>query len=587
MLLLGLSVAFLWSAPGRAAQGPRFRSEYTVAVADPAAHLFHVTAVFHDVAQPSLDLALPTWTPGWYTIENYAKNVLRLAAYGANGARLRHSMVRKQTWRLDARGQRSVRVEFDYLATVLALNQAKLTPEFGFFTGIELFLEAVGHRNGPIPVHFKVPAGWKIATALDETADSLTYQASDYDALVDAPVMLGHFDATRFEAGGKPHWFVAEPAGSWSAETTARFNALAAKVVDADAALFGGLPYQKYVYFYHFARAESNAGGALEHLNSHVTMAYSPDRTPEQLIGTAAHEYFHTWNVKRIRPAEMWPYDYSRENETPLLWVSEGFTNYYGPMAELRAGIITPDQFLAGYAGAIGEIESNEARKYISPEESSVSTWVGYDSPVAFGISYYPWGQDLGGLLDLSIRHDSYGKASLDDLMRTLFREHYLRGKGYTTADVIAIVNRLTHRDYRRFFDRYVGGTEVPPYDSLLAFAGYRLETEINEVGMLGVSLNATPDGPRITKVVPASPALQAGLKEGDVIRTLDGGPFPADGVRSRGGQTVHLGILRDGTTSTIPVLVGTRKETSYRIVDRPGVTAEQRALREQWLRGA
>src|SRR6476619_4717917 len=160
-----------------------------------------------------------------------------------------------------------------------------------------------------------------------------------------------------------------------------------AKVAVVDSGIFGELPYEKYIHFYFFAPAESNASGALEHLNSFVAFApRGAAATPERLIGTAAHEFFHLWNVKRIRPAEMWPYDYSRENETPLLWVSEGFTNYYGNVSRYRAGLSTPEQLIASAAGAATGVETNEARKYISPAEASVSTWVGYDTPVAFGI---------------------------------------------------------------------------------------------------------------------------------------------------------------------------------------------------------
>src|SRR5262245_63353687 len=154
-----------------------------------------------------------------------------------------------------------------------------------------------------------------------------------------------------------------------------------AKVAVAQSSIFRGLPYEKYVYFYFFSRPESNAGGALEHLNSHVAFAFSP--VPEFMVGTASHEFFHLWNVKRIRPAEMWPYDYSREDESPLLWVSEGFTNYYGSLALYRAGLRTRKQFLDSVEGAINGVESNEARSYISPANSSVSTWAGYDTPVA------------------------------------------------------------------------------------------------------------------------------------------------------------------------------------------------------------
>jgi len=447
--------------------------DYTVSIASVEGHLFHVTTDVKNINEPRLELSLPTWTPGWYTVENYFKNILRFKITDAKGNRIEPQMTRKQTWRVETKGLDSIRVEFDYKATVLALNQAKISSDFAFFTGTELFLMADGHRASPSTVRFELPAEWKIVSALKETSDPMTFTATDYDTLVDAPTEMGKFDATRFEVDGKPHYLVTNPVGALPKEGAQKFTEMLAKVASAQGAIFGGLPYEKYVYFYFFSRPESNAGGALEHLNSHVSFARP---NPDQMIGTASHEYFHLWNVKRIRPAEMWPYDYSREDETPLLWVSEGFTNYYGNVALYRSGLRNRQQFLQGVEGAINGVERNEARSYISPANSSVSTWAGYDTPVAFGISYYTQGQNLGALLDLSILHDSSGGAGLDDVMRALFREFYQKGKGFTTEDMIGIINRLTRRDYHEFFGKYVSGVEVPPYDAILGYAGYKVE---------------------------------------------------------------------------------------------------------------
>jgi predicted metalloprotease with PDZ domain len=220
---------------------------------------------------------------------------------------------------------------------VLALNQAKIANDFAFFTGTALFLEVVGHRTSPSNVRFELPADWKIVSALKETADPMTFTASDYDTLVDSPTQMGKFDLIQFQVQGKPHYLVTTPVGAFAKDKAEQFTEMLTKIANTQSAIFGGLPYEKYVYFYFFSRAESNAGGALEHLNSFVAFAFAP--VPEAMIGTASHEFFHLWNVKRIRPAGMWPYDYSREDETPLLWVSEGFTNYYGALAVYRAGL--------------------------------------------------------------------------------------------------------------------------------------------------------------------------------------------------------------------------------------------------------
>src|SRR5262249_9227530 len=206
--VFGLALIVLSSAASATSQGTRFRIDYTVAVTDTDSPLFHVTANVQNIREPHLDLSLPAWTPGWYTIENYGKNILRFRITDAKGVILPHAMTRKQTWRADTKGFDQIKVEFDYRADTLALNQAKITKDFAFFTGPELVLEAQGHRASPSSVRFVVPTGWKLISALKETNDPLIFTARDYDVLVDAPTEMGRFDVTRFEVQGKLHYFV-------------------------------------------------------------------------------------------------------------------------------------------------------------------------------------------------------------------------------------------------------------------------------------------------------------------------------------------------------------------------------------------
>jgi len=590
-LLVTLAAGFLLviTSGAHAQKREAFHIDYTVSVASVDEQLFHVATEIKNINEPRLDLALPTWTPGWYTVENYFKNVLRFKVTDSKGNRIEPQMIQKQTWRVDTNGLDSIKVEFDYHAAVLALNQAKITSDLAFFTGTELFLEPLGHRASPSTVRFELPKDWKIISALKEASDPLTFTAPDYDTLVDCPTEMGVFDVTQFKVEGKPHYLVTTPANALPRDSAAQFSKMLAKVAAAQSEIFGGLPYEKYVYFYFFAPPESNAGGALEHLNSHVSFARGTN--PDFMIGTASHEFFHLWNVKRIRPAEMWPYDYSREDETPLLWVSEGFTNYYGSLALYRAGLRTREQFLQNVEGAINGVESNDARGYISPANSSVSTWVGYDTPVAFGISYYTQGQNLGALLDLSILHDTGGAARLDDVMRALYREFYQKGRGFTTEDMIGIVNRLTKRDYHDFYRKYVSGVEIPPYDTLLGYAGYQAQSESREHPTIGVGLDRTSDGVRITRVVAEGPAAKAGLRAGDIVMSVDGADLRKDpqalvaALGGRVGKPVKLAIKRGGKDQTVDLQVGTRSDSSYKVSELPNPTPDQVKIRKVWLR--
>ncbi len=565
-----------------------FHAEYTVEVKDTAAHLFHVTATFSHLRQPRLDLALPVWTPGWYTIENYARNVLRFTVKDGSGERLAAPRSHASTWSIDTRGKDRVIAEFDYLATVLAVNQAKITSQYAFFTGTQLFLEPVGHRDAPATVRFVVPQGWRIATALHDTGDSTIYTAPDYDALVDAPTWLGDFDLYRFDVDGKPHFIVQKSVAPIPADTVARATARFAAMVRVQRAIFGSLPYEKYLVFNLPGTAESNARGALEHGNSYVGASGPLPIIPEP----NAHEFFHLWNVKRIRPAEMWPYDYSRPNETPSLWVSEGITSYYDVLTRYRTGFIDDTTFLAGVGRAMGAIDPNDARRYFSPSDASISTWLGYDTPVAFSISYYTQGLVLGALLDLSIRHDTRGRRGLDDVMRALYTQFYRKGKGFTPTDLVQTVSAVAGRAYADFFRRHVTGVDVPPYDPIFAYGGFRLERSDRVLGEFGAQTTETTQGRLLWIVVDSLPAGQAGLRTGDVLLAADGAAIrelqftdPAGHlVVGKAGQRVVFTVLRDGKQQQVPVSLGTQNDVSYQIQNDPLATPDQMVVRKSWL---
>ena len=584
-----LFVFFVLLAASAVAQ---VRVDYVVNVADTDKQLFHVTATVQNVNTPTEDLSLPTWTPGWYVVENYAKNLLRVTFTDENGHPLPHMMPRKQTWRVETQGHHTIKADFDYHAGILALNQAKITKDFAFFTGTELFLQASGARNAPSTVKFVVPSGWKILSALKETSDPTSFKADNYDALVDAPTALGSFDVTKFEVEGKPHYFMTYPAGDLPSEVAQKVTGIMARIATAESAIFGGLPYDKYIYFYLLRPPESNAGGALEHLNAFVSFygrGADVSKAPIENWGnTAAHEFFHLWNVKRIRPAEMWPYDYSRENESPSLWVSEGVTSYFAPLSLYRAGIRDRKWFLNTIGNIIGGVENEEARKYISPAESSASTWIGYDTPVAFSISYYTQGANLGTLLDLSILHDTNGTARLDDVMRSLYNDFYKKGKGFTTDDLIGVINRVSIHDYHDFFRKYVWGTDIPDYNTILGYAGYRTDKKPVKRPRYDWNIRrAQPDGILVTDVDNGGAAANAGLQKNDIIVTAEGSPalqyrwFDDSTV----GKQIHIVVRRGQDEKQLILTPNVLDDTEYTVVEVPNATPDQTKIREAWLK--
>jgi predicted metalloprotease with PDZ domain len=568
------------------AQAPA-RVQHIVEVRDPATTVFHVTSRYTRLAQPWLDLALPVWTPGWYVIENYGKNLLRLEFTDASGKRLPWYMTNKSTWRVTTRGVTDVVVRFEYQASVLGLNQAKVTDEWAFFTGTQLFLEPVSYRQWTSSVRFVVPSGWRVLSSLRDTDDAFVFTATGYDELVDATTQLGRFDAKRFEIDGKHHWFIATPAGTLNPSQLDTMADHAARIARTQARVFEGtLPYHKYLYHYFFLPAESNASGGLEHANSHVGIVGPLGASsPTQLDGLLAHEFFHLWNVKRLRPAEMWPYDYSRENYTPSLWISEGFTNYYAGLTLLRAGLQTRDLFLGQTANAIGSIESADARRFVAIADASMATWLGYDTPQAFSISYYAGGQIVAAMLDLAIIHHSAGEARLDDALRLLWRERWAKGFGFTREHAVSAFSRAARHNLTNYVQRMVDWRQVPPYDSVFGFAGFRLERAQRDLPVLGFVGRTVAQGVAVTSVTTGSPADVAGLRVDDVVLTVDGQPWTGAGaLGGQIGREVRVAFVRGNDRRTVPLRVGSRSVTQFRLVDLGTITEQQRRVRERWL---
>ena len=587
-ITVGALVAALGApaAAGAQSRAP-FRAEYTVEVKDTSAHLFHVTATFSNLRQPRLDVALPIWTPGWHTLEYYARNIRRFMVTDGAGTRLAAPLSRAQTWTIDTRGKSRVVVEFDYVANVLALNQAKITGTYAFFTGTQLFLEPVGHRNASSLVRFVVPSGWRIASALAETSDPAVYTAPDYDALVDAPTWLGAFESVPFDVDGKPHFFVFGAGSHFSADTMRWQTEQLATVVRTAAAIFGGLPYDKYLFFQLPDTAESDAGGALEHGNSFVGCCGPGDLGADRYT---AHEFFHLWNVKRIRPAELWPYDYARPVETPSLWVSEGVSEYYGGLIAYRAGFETDTAFIGTLRLTMTSIASKEERLFVSPSDASMATWRGYlHEPV----SYYRTGEILGALLDLSIIRDTQGRRGLDDVMRLLYHQFFRRNRGFTPDDLARTVSSIAGRDYTDFFRRYVAGLDTLPFDSILGYAGVRAipytGTQLWSV-FVGYSTPVAA-GRRIETLFPLVVAT-ADLRVGDVMVAVDDTPIDRVRFSPSGGalltqkthQRVVITVLRDSSRIQVPVTLVPVQSVKPGIAYDSTATAGQLAVRRRWL---
>lgn len=451
------------------------RLDYRLGITDAPNHLFHVTIEATGLTAKTLDIALPAWTPGWYTIRPYAANLVKLHAH-VEGRRLPVRAIDKQTYRIEVGNNRSLRIEYDYYANNLAVNGAELTGRRAFFLGTNLFFYIPGHTTDtPATLTFEVPDNWRVATGLKRGEGKNVYLARDYDQLVDAPTLLGDFDQFTTTALGKPIQIVIDPKGLVTPENAEKLKGYVSRIIESQGKMFGGLPYEEYWVLYVVG---GRGGGALEHENSTNVMLGLMPADPQALVGVTSHEHFHAWNVKRIRPTGLSPYDYSREQYIRELWVAEGVTSYYGDLHVRRAGLRTDEQYLRGLEENIRQLQGNEARRWISVTDASTITWLTYGGGSGFGrftVNYYGKGEILGMLLDLEIRGVTGNTKNLDDVMRALHTDPRLTGRGYTNEDFAAVVTRIAGRSFDEFFTKYVTGTEELDYNKSLRHAGLRL----------------------------------------------------------------------------------------------------------------
>jgi predicted metalloprotease with PDZ domain len=590
IMVAGLTVAF------QTAIHAKLHITNTVTLAAPASTSLHVTTVITGVSQPELVVGLPNWTPGYYTTEDFVRNVSRLTFKDQTGRSLNHRKSHDSFWNLNTRGATSVTIDFDDATTDLDLNRTWISPAYGLLNGTNFLFYVQNHTlDVPESLTVKLPQGWSIATGLASTADPSTFEAENYDVLVDCPLVVGQFDRVTLPLRNVPHHLVVAPKGLIAEADLNRLAANYLKIIDAQIGVFGEVPYKQYLTINIFEDRARNNGG-LEHLNCFVGILPKLAATPAALPGLGgltAHEFFHAFNVKRIRPAEMWPYRYETRNYTPLLWVSEGITDYYTSRGLLRAGFTSQDGYLRQEGQLLGAVQSVEAAKYISVEEASINTWIGglAGGSQPFAVDYYSRGDVLGLLLDLSIRRDTHGKSTLDDLMRYLYANYYKKNRGFTTADLISAIEKLSGKDYHRFFESYVSGTEPLPYDQVLAGAGLKLDEKKTKVARLGV---ATATDNRITFLTPGGAMDAAGAHVGDVLLSIGdlktSDATWADQFRrayaNKDGEALPVTVSREGKELALNGKVKLVDQSGWNLEKIDSAGKDQQELRDKWLEG-
>lgn len=572
---------------------------FTVSMPKPFTHLLEVEVRVRRSASASAPqaetLVMPVWTPGSYLVRDFERHVQDFAVVDAATNRpLAWSKLNKNSWRITTDRAKDWRATYRVYANELSVRTSELNDRHAFWNNATLLMYLDGLLQADSKLVINPPAGWNIATGLPAVAGQLnTFSAENFDVLYDSPVEVGQFKTLTFEVKGVPHRIVIDGEGNYDTE---RMRRDVQKIVEAEVELMGGeIPYHDYTFILH---AHPVGGGGLEHLNSTslivTRFSFQPDSNYVNFLSLVAHEFFHLWNVKRIRPDALGPFDYNRENYTKLLWVAEGITSYYENVALLRAGFINDKEFLGSMAGTIRDVQSKPGRLLMSAEEASFDAWVKYyrqdENSANSQISYYDKGTLLGMLLDVQIRKMSNGVRSLDDVMRYLYTEYFKKNRNYTPADFQRVCERMATGSLEDFFARFVRGRDELAYDAILGGVGLRLDTTGGaERTYLGADLGQDNDRLIIRRLYSGAPAYEQGLNANDQIVALDGFRVNRDNflqrlAEKRPNDIARLTIFRADELRTFEIKLGGIKDVSYNPVPVAQPTADQSRLYQGWL---
>lgn len=534
-------------------------------------------------------LSLPAWTPGAYEISNFARNVANFSAE-EGGASLTWDKLDPDTWRVRPRGAGEVTVRFEYQADSLDNANTWARPDFLLFNGTNLFLYPEGRGfDFPATVTVNTEPGWKIVTGMMPTG-TRRFSAPNYHDLVDMPFFVGQFDVDSTLIAN--HWvrFATYPSGSVTGGPRIAVWETLKRVIPAEGRVFGEIPWTTYSVM-QIADPSFGGGSALEHQNSHVAIYGTSLLGTPVIMSIYSHEIFHSWNVKRLRPADIFPYRYDQPQPTTLLWISEGITDYYADLAEVRGGVINAAGFYSATGGKIFDVAQLPPT---SLEDASLSTWI--HPRDGSGYIYYPKGSLAGFMLDVMIRDASDNRRSLDDVMRELYNTAWKNARGFTADEWWAAVGRAASgKSFTDFYSRYIDGREDFPWDAVLPLAGLRLARDTINEPRVGIATVQDSVGVHVTQIVPGSAAEGAGVQPGDVLVSVGGisagdptwaEQFRAKYGRSQQGSALPIVVRRNGREQTLSARLNFVPRVESRLVENPRASAKARRVRDGILRG-
>lgn len=554
-----------------------------------------------DPAGRTTDFQLPAWRPGRYYLQDYAAAVAGFAAVDAAGNKLQAQKVDNDTWRVESDGTQPITVEYWFYANTMDAGSSVLDHSEAYFNPVNLFMHVRDRYAVPCTLRVtSMPDSWKAATAMKRQAGvHNVFMTADYHEFVDCPTILSPTLKTLHSRIGETDFyfhFQGQFPDDKATEDAYQMNM--GRMIREQIAIFGQIPTEEYHFIYHLL--PFNIGHAVEHKNSSsyalpASVATSPERIA-RVNSISSHEFFHLWNVKRIRPAVMVPYDYQKEAHTTLHWFTEGVTDYYTSLALQRCGLYARETYYGILARTIEALENNYAAKVISPSQSSWDSWLSRSeyTPPYHRISYYTLGSRSGLLLDLEIRKRTEGKKSLDDVFRALFKDYYEAGKGVGERDIQKVCAAVTGSSFDAFFDAYIHGTKAIDYDKLFAPFGLELEAKPRkalEYEALGIAhTQPTPEGINVRIVLPGTDAAKAGIQDNDVITEINGTDFGAFDAKEffddfKKPVDVALKVRRhDGEHAITVRWTGTHVPMRYSLAEKKKLKKGEEAMLEGWL---
>ncbi len=569
-------------------------TQFTVSMEKPQSHCYHVRIDCQGLTGAINDFQMPAWTPGFYMIMNHAKHVLNFHATDLTGKPLFWEKTAKSTWRVRNGRATAIVVDYDVFAFGRSVAESYLDDERGFISPTSVFMHIAGRLRQPAVVTIEPYREFgQLATGLDPVPGAPhTFSAPDFDVLYDSPILVGNQQVLSFTVQGVSHVFAAADLGNIDRQ---KLIADLSAIITAATGIFGEIPYRHYAFL-----AFGPGQGGLEHANS-VAFTFNPGELADaagykRWLCFIAHEYFHLFNVKRIRPLALGPFAYDRENYTDLLWVSEGFTVYYEDMVMNRAGLLSRDEFMERRRADIANYEKIPGRLFQSAADSSFDIWSHFldwgGNANNTTISYYDKGAALALLLDCKIRYESGNRKTLDDVMRTLYHKfHQEKGRGFTDLEFRTTCEKVAGCGLDEFFS-YAGTTCEINYKKYLGYGGLDIDDEPREIpgAFLGATVSEREGNPFIQGVEWNSPAADSGLCPGDEILAVDG--MRAD-MRAMAGISeqkkprarVSITVARNGRIRAYDVVLGKKTERSFQIKPLTNPNPLQAEILGTWLK--